>query len=333
MLLLPKCPFFSQAQWFAAWLGAFASESVEAEVDGISIPFIPRRQRRWGLAHRFLSAPANEHSPCLRLPCLPSRETAGLDAALRRLYRRQAFSWLEFPLLEHDAPELVSLRALVGCGWHLVEARHPHTAIAEFEDGWEAYHRALSKKLRANTNRAENGLSRLGELRFEDAAESAMWIEAWEEFLALEAQGWKGETQSAIAGDEKLVAFYRRVLEEAHRQGKLRLYLLRLDGRLIGANLVIVEGATAYGWKTAYAPDLAKYSPGNVLQRKVTQALAEEGVGRLDMLDPVTDWKRRWATRVEPRIHLRLFPPGLRGGIFYRLVHMRNTGSGDGSAG
>jgi len=326
VLLSPKCPFFSQAQWFAAWMGAFASEQVEARVEDIPIPFIPRRRYRWGVGYRFLQAPANEHSPCFRLPCLPSWDPGAVDGAFRALYRREAFSWLEFPLLEREAPELVILRALKDRGWQVVEAHHPHTAIAEFDAGWETYHRALSKKLRANTNRAENGLNRRGELRFEDAAELATWLEAWEEFLALEAQGWKGEGQGAIAGDEKLAAFYRRVLEEAHRQGKLRLYLLRLDGRLIGANLVIVEGTTAYGWKTAYAPELAKYSPGNVLQRKVIQALAEEGVERLDMLDPVSEWKRRWATRVEPRIHMRLFPPSLRGAVFYRLVRLRSTG-------
>ncbi len=321
------CPFFSQAQWFAAWLGAFAGEDtvVRAHAAEVEMPFLRRVRRQAGFSLNTLQAPVNEHSPCLRLPCVPGMGPALMDEALRELHRREPFDWIDFPLLPADVPEGQVLGSLVERGWPLTVSEHPHTALVDLEGGWEAVQAAMSKKLRANTNRAENGLRRLGELHFDDEARNE-WTAAWQTFLQLEAAGWKGEAQGAIASDARLEAFYERVLGEAHRQGRLRLYVLRLDDRPIGANLVLVDGTTAFGWKTAYDQTLAKYSPGNVLQRFVLRALAEEGVSRLDMLDPVNDWKRRWASRIEPRLHVRLYAPTLRGRLLQRLERARRTG-------
>ncbi len=319
------CPFFSQAQWFAAWLAAFAEgEVVEARIQGVALPFLVRSQRRFGWSFTTLQAPVNDHSPCLRLPCVPGMDGTALDVALRDLHRRHSFAWIELPLMEADAPEAVHLRELARRGWPVVEESHPCTALADLSQGWETYHSALSKKLRANTNRAENGLRRLGDVSFSTIMGKEDWRAVWDEFLRLEAAGWKGRAGGAIVARGETEAFYRRVLAEAARQGRLRLYALRLNGRLIGANLVMLDGSTAYGWKTAYAPDLAKFSPGNVLQRHVTRALAEEdGIRTLDMLDPVTEWKRRWATTIRPRCHLRLFSPDWKGWLLWRIARRR----------
>jgi len=43
----------------------------------------------------------------------------------------------------------------------------------------------------------------------------------------------------------------------------------------------------------------------------------------LDMLDPVTDWKRRWATRVEPRAFIRIFSPNLKGRLLCHIAKWR----------
>jgi len=298
---------------------------VRARVREVEMPFLRGQRRQGGFSLTVLQAPVNEHSPCLRLPCVPGMGPALLDEALRGLRRTHPFDWIDFPLLPADAPERAALTALEEQGWPVSVSEHPQTALVDLQEGWAGVQAALSKKLRANTNRAENGLRRFGELHFDDEAQGD-WPQSWQVFLQLEAAGWKGEAQGAIATDPRLEAFYGRVLGEAHRQGKLRLYILRLEGRPIGANLVLVEGGTAFGWKTAYDQTLAKYSPGNVLQRFVLRALADEGVERLDMLDPVTDWKRRWASRIEPRLHVRLYAPTMRGRMLWRVERARRKG-------
>ncbi len=324
MTVAGETPFFARAGWFAAWREAFAPgrDTVQWSLAGVDIPLRPVRQgaARWG---RVLSAPANEHTPCLRLPLPSEAAEAALAESLAALYRERRFSWLVFPLLPQGAAEIRCLEGLRARGWSVLVEPHPHTALADLHAGWEAYHQGLSKKLRSNTNRARNGLMRLGALTYQETVAEGDWRRCWAEMLDLEAAGWKGAAAGAIRCRPEVAAFYEAVLEEAAQAGALRLYALRLDGRLIAANLVVVDGATAYGWKTAYDPQLAKYSPGNVLQRYVTQALAEAGVATLDMLDPVSEWKRRWASRIEPRLHLRLFPPGWRGRAWYRVARWR----------
>ena len=49
------------------------------------------------------------------------------------------------------------------------------------------------------------------------------------------------------------------------------------------------------------------------------------------MLDPVTDWKRRWASRIEPRLHVRLYAPTLRGRLLHRLERARHKEKEEGA--
>jgi hypothetical protein len=203
--------------------------------------------------------------------------------------------------------------------WHRVDLRARwETPVIDLTQGADTYFTSLPQKLRANTNRAENGLGRAGVLAVNEFAAGADWRTWFDTALALESAGWKADTGGAIAQSDLLRAFYLTVLEQFRAAGALRLFGLTLDGELVAYNLLVRDGQTWFGLKTGYAEAWSKHSPGNVLFRHVLRALFEErGAHSLDLLDPVTDWKRRWASRIEPRLRLRLYAPGWRGRLAY----------------
>jgi hypothetical protein len=94
---------------------------------------------------------------------------------------------------------------------------------------------------------------------------------AIENFLTLEAAGWKGRERTAMAIDRYRAAFAREAVHRLAEQDMCRIHSLTLNGRTIACLVVFVEAGVAYTWKTAYDETLAAYSPGTLLMIEVTK--------------------------------------------------------------
>jgi CelD/BcsL family acetyltransferase involved in cellulose biosynthesis len=125
---------------------------------------------------------------------------------------------------------------------------------------------ALSAKHRKMIRRQERGLSEIGRLEYEALTpndDAAMWIE---EFLQLEASGWKGRESSALASNESERNYLKSIATEAFRRGRLVMLALRLDGRPIAYKLDFLAGRGAFTFKIAFDENYARYSPGMLLE-------------------------------------------------------------------
>ncbi len=96
---------------------------------------------------------------------------------------------------------------------------------------------------------------------------------AFEQFLVLEASGWKGRHGDALNCSPSDAAFARRMIATLSARGDARLYALCLDGRPVCMQIVLRCGDAAFTWKTAYDEDLRDFSPGILLLENYTKAL------------------------------------------------------------
>ena len=92
-----------------------------------------------------------------------------------------------------------------------------------------------------------------------------------EEFLALEARGWKGRKRSALINDRYRSAFAREAITNLAEIDAVRIHTIDLDGRAIASLIVFVMAGEAYTWKTAYDETFAHWSPGKLLMMKLTE--------------------------------------------------------------
>ncbi len=304
--------------WLRAWFTAFASDRAPVSVGNQTDVWLRRGSMRvLGLPLRTLHSPTNEHTPRYDWPAtLQANTLADWLAASRR---RCDWDLLQLEFLAQDAAAVRLLGSLPK-PWHQLDLRARwETPVIDLTQGADTYFATLSQKLRANTNRAENTLGRAGALAVKEFAVDADWRTQLDRAMALEGAGWKAATGGAIVQSDPIRDFYLTVLEQFRAAGALRLFGLTLDGELLAFNLLVRDGATWFGLKTGYAEAWAKQSPGNVLFRHVLKALFELGDAHsLDLLDPVTDWKRRWASRIESRMRLRLYAPSWRGRLAYQ---------------
>jgi hypothetical protein len=92
-----------------------------------------------------------------------------------------------------------------------------------------------------------------------------------EEFLALEASGWKGKKRSALVVDRHHAAFAREAVSNLAAVDAVRIHTIDLNGAAIASMIVLMMGGEAYTWKTAYNEDYARFSPGKLLMGELTE--------------------------------------------------------------
>jgi hypothetical protein len=132
---------------------------------------------------------------------------------------------------------------------------------------------AVSGDLRRRLRRKEKRLSEHGRvehlvLRPED--DVGRWID---EFLRIEASGWKGRRGSALASSECGRRYFTEIASSAFRRGRLLMLGLNFDGRAIARRCAFVAGEGSFAFKTAYDEAFADFSPGAMLEMDSIQQL------------------------------------------------------------
>ncbi len=109
-------------------------------------------------------------------------------------------------------------------------------------------------------------------------------VGAWmQEFLRLEASGWKGRARSALSCREDDRRFVSEVFPEAHRRGRLRITGLDLNGRPLARHCMLSAGEGAFTFKIAYDETYEKCSPGVLAEvDNVRQFLESDGPRWID---------------------------------------------------
>lgn len=116
-----------------------------------------------------------------------------------------------------------------------------------------------------------NNLAKQGALVYNVARQPDEIRLRMEEFLVLEASGWKGRERSAMIMDRFRAAFAREAVNNLAEADSVRIHTLDLDGKAIATVIVLLMAGEAFAWKTAYDERYAKYSPGKLLVAELTE--------------------------------------------------------------
>ncbi len=179
----------------------------------------------------------------------------------------QAF-FLHLPALpENGALEraLESLLAETSRATAIVE-RSERAMLASDLSAEDYLAEAMSAKKRKELRRQKKRLSEIGDLTFE-RLEGTECLEPWiEQFLTLEAAGWKGEAGSALKDNAASYGFFADTMYACAHEGKLERLALRLNGKPIAMLANLISSPGSFSFKTAFDEDYARFSPGLLLQ-------------------------------------------------------------------
>jgi len=165
---------------------------------------------------------------------------------------------------------------------------------------------------------------------FSVATEGAAVGAAVDDFLAVEAGGWKGRAGTAATDDEALRRFLRTAMDGLAADGKVAVNRILVDGRPIAAAIRLRSGRAAWFWKIAYDESFARFSPGVLITVALTEELLDDGtIARADSCatadHPMID--HIWRERLAIARHNIAIGGGARR-LLFRALTVRETGFG-----
>jgi CelD/BcsL family acetyltransferase involved in cellulose biosynthesis len=142
---------------------------------------------------------------------------------------------------------------------------------------------ALGAKKQKELRRQRNRLSDDGALRFAIAEAPHHVGAALDQFLKLEASGWKGKRGTALGSEAGDVRFIKDAAAKCAAQNSFKVATLSRGADVIAAGLIVQHGSRAFFYKVAHDETLAKWSPGVQLTLELTKYFcADESVSDVD---------------------------------------------------
>jgi hypothetical protein len=261
----------------------------------------------------------------------PGAEVEFWRAVLEWADDNAAFSFfLHLNKISLDGPVYAGLESVLAADrrpWGVVVRRK--RALLTSHPDTEAYlANSLCARKRKDLNRRFRRLEELGEVEFrwESGDEGlSRWIE---EFLALEAAGWKGDAGSGLACDSATEALFRQSLTGAASRDRLLRLSLRLNDKAIAMLSTFLAPPGAFGFKTAYDEDYARLSPGFLLEREFLTAPKRFGLDWCDSCAAADHdvMNRIWSDRRSfGRVSIGIGGP-LRRAVFSQILRKEMAG-------
>ena len=230
--------------------------------------------------------------------------------------------WLDV-LVEPDvplAPLIAALPALTGCGrvefpglphWSPLWIMPPPAGLREegvMEDacptlplpaGGEGLAGILPPGQIRNLRHSRNRAARAGALAVETATETTAPA-LLEELFHLHAARWAARGEPGVLADPAVRAFHQDAVPALARAGLLRMYGLRIGGRLAAVHYGLGDGRRVYYYLGGFDPALAALGPGVLAVGHAIEEALREGTREFHFLRGREPYKYKWGAVDRP---------------------------------
>lgn len=141
----------------------------------------------------------------------------------------------------------------------------------------------VSVRRAKSLRRGQRALQKHGELAMRFRSCSPHDLSAVEQFLYLEALGWKGNAQTALACQAAEAQAFREVALGLASRDRIRFAELVIENRVIASMCLLRSEADYYAFKIGWDPQFERGCPGFLLAHEIRQRINElPGCERID---------------------------------------------------
>lgn len=212
-----------------------------------------------------------------------------LGAIVPTLAGHDCMLW-DFQQLRPSSP-LLALGAPEGFADH-VEEQEP-CPVLSIADAGDDLANLLSTHARKKLRYYRRSLERRGSVTYE-AATSETLGELLAALYDLHARRWQQRNLPGVLADDVVQSFHRAVAPRMLAAGALRMYAVRIDGRIVAVFYGFAHHGTVYYYLSGYEPELEKLSIGNVLVAHAIEEAARDGATTFDFLRGAEEYKYSW---------------------------------------
>ena len=297
------------AAWIRAWwevYGRSSRLSAALARDGDDLTgFLPLvRVRPWvaeTLSVRDIGEPLD----------VRGEQPEAMDALAQELLRRRIPLRLRrLPSGSPLIPHVVRRRSF---GTLILRRRTPGTPTITLDDGWRQPERHFSARRRADFRAGHNRAARLGKVEYSWHEPTEQEVPGLlEEFMEVEAAGWKTRAGTALRSQAGWSEFYLRLLTLAAAEGTARFLTLRVNSRAIAGQIALETEGRYSLLKIGFDEQYARCSPGNLLMLFAVRECANRDLRSFEFLGQEEPWISVWTDDVRPCETLHVYPPNLR---------------------
>lgn len=318
-------PFLS-CDWFTAWWRAFGGDHVPylvtARLHGRLQAVLPLMLKGvWchGIPLRRLAAMGNDHTP--RFDLVRKSDDKRLYRAVWDCLMMLRAEWdvLDLPSLISDSittDRLVALAKEQNVR-HSLWRRAPRSPWIDIQSSWAEYLQLRSAGFRKALHRKMRRLAELGRVRLETVTGGEALEKALADGLHIEAEGWKGSSNTAILSQPAVAQFYRELAQNMAAKGHLRLHFLTLDDVRIAFDFSVIANRCLYSLKAGHSSAYARFSPGTLMLGLILQRAHQEGLIGADLLGDMDEFKMHWTDSTRTHKWLHCYSDSLRARLLY----------------
>lgn len=325
---------FLSWDWVRAWCRHFAADRglcvITVREGGDLIGVAP-------LAHRW-----ERPLPLLRLPAIQFLGSGSvgsdyLDLIVRRGCETRAVDLLTDRIGSLGLPiRLVHLlegactdRLVAGMeqrGWACSAAPVNVCPYIDLSDRtWPAYLAGLGPEHRYNFERRLRNLGKRQTFAYERVDSERRRQVVFPLLVALHHLRWSRRGGSDALNEKRLVAFHDEVSREALRRGRLRLFMLWVDGHPAAGLYGFMHNGVFSFYQSGFDPRFSRQSVGLVAMGLTIRSAIEEGAREFDLLHGDEPYKSHWASRRRSLREIRMLPPDLRGWLLRGAWSLRRA--------
>jgi GNAT acetyltransferase-like protein len=313
-----------------AWIATYLEKTLPAEARwacffayrgptlAAVLPVVTKQAARLGLHALALGTPRDEHTQIGDLLFASLNDADAVPVVLSAV--AQEFpnaAYLEINRFPASSALLAALDDGVLPGLHTWH-EDSYGAYLPVPADFPTYRNSLSRNFRNNLNKATNKVARLRDVAFRFTRARTTSQEDFNEFLTVEASGWKARAESAIASTPRVVEFYATLVRRLGEAGWLEWQVMSGDGCTLAANLAIRMPKALIIWKLGYNDAYSRCSPGSILLEELVKREAAEHA--IDEINLTTNqpWYDNWEMRRRTYYTARFYF-GWRGWLIWYL--------------
>jgi CelD/BcsL family acetyltransferase involved in cellulose biosynthesis len=320
---MESAAYYHHFEWYESYLETLepdplSSFFVVAYRNGHSVGVFPFRlltRRIAGIPVRVLETP---HSPVTLLSDFVF-QTCSSNAGIVR----EVLEYLRHrPDLRWDVVQISNALEGSAALFSLTSDR-PFRTVEDEEPGCH-YVVCREFQLSPKLNNKRNRLARTGELEYLHIRDAQSITAAVDEFMNVEASGWKASEGTAIRCRPREVMFYHTVATRFAAAGAAQISLLRVGGKCIAGFYMLRTGRTLYWLKHGFDEDFAKSSPGQLLFTElVADCLKRGDVDRINFITN-NEWHHIFSPRELSKRTALVFRANALGLASYYALRSKN---------
>jgi CelD/BcsL family acetyltransferase involved in cellulose biosynthesis len=202
-----------------------------------------------------------------------------------------------------------AVRELIGKHGVVIERAPSESGWVDIDKTWDECYRSLSNHRKKQFRRSRKKTLEKGRVRFVSSSpDDEVLDEQFEEFVRIEASGWKGRQGSALRKNDRLRRFFYLYAKSAQRNQILRICFLSVDTQNVAAIMGLECANRFWDLKVGYDEAWAKFSPGTQLSMETIKYAHEKGLDGYEFLGTFEPWQEAWTEKVRRYDTLVVYP-------------------------